>query len=308
MMGRVCTLALTGLLLLHAPQVLASPWTRLRGRARTELRRARTELHHIADRFKQARQRIAGSKPVVVVVEGAKKAGRWVKNNPGKAAAVGVGAAAMFGVVFYAAPALSTAIGTWLTPVAGKTAADIAGVAAGGALASGSRSLLVHSTPMLLKIDPLNVKQLATDVGMSSGFGFVGFAHAATLRSLTRGLGATGVGLFAVNAVGLIGYEMFKDYLQNRIRNRVANDPKRFRDIWKGSLAMETASNLHRCIPGLGLETNFAAKIIGDLGGTIWWDRLINKRNKTAGAAPTPDTRTACARERPDEKIAAPSK
>ncbi len=98
--------------------------------------------------------------------------------------------------------------------------------------------------------------------------------------------------LFGANAVGLIGYEIGKDYLQNRIRNRVASDPKSFKKIWKSSLLMETASNLHRCIPGLGLETNFGAKIIGDLGGTIWWDRIVNSRNadKAKAGQPRPNT------------------
>jgi hypothetical protein len=204
---------------------------------------------------------------------------RWVKAHPKQAIGFGMGTAAMLTTAFYAAPALSAAMAAWLTPTVGSTAASILGTASGGALACGARSLLVHATPMITGVDPFNARQLSADVAMSSTFGFFGFAQAAMLKSLTSLSGASGVGLFATNAVGLIGYEMFKDYLQNRIRNPVANDPKPFKKIWHKSLLMETASNLHRCIPGLNLETNYLAKVMGDLGGTIWWDRIINKRN-----------------------------
>jgi ElaB/YqjD/DUF883 family membrane-anchored ribosome-binding protein len=237
------------------------------------------KLHHFSQGIQHTRDRVVHSKVVQGTVAAAKQAGRWAKKHPAKAVGLGLGAVAMFGTVFYVAPALSAGISGCLTPVIGETAAGVVGTASGGALACGSRSLLVHTTPMVAGVDPFNAKQLATDVGMSSTFGFFGFAQAATLRTITGSLGASGLGLFAANYVGLVGYELLKDYLQNRIRNRVANDPKSFREIWKSSLLMESASNIHRCIPGLHLETNFGAKIIGDLGGTIWWDRIVNKRN-----------------------------
>lgn len=249
---------------------------RLRKTTGTRLRRL---SHGLVERGK--RIGAASRKAFAGAAAAAKSAGRWARKHPAKAVGLGLGTVAMFGTVFYLAPALSTGVATCLSPVVGETAAGIIGTASGGALACGSRSLLVHATPMVTGVDPFNARQLTTDVSMSSTFGFFGFAQAAALRSLTSGLGATGLGLLAANYVGLVGYEVGKDYLQNRIRNRVANDPKRFRDIWKSSLLMETASNLHRCIPGLGLETSFGAKIVGDLGGTIWWDRIVNKRNKT---------------------------
>lgn len=226
--------------------------------------------------------------------QGAIKGARWARKHPLKALGLGLGTAAMLTTVFYAAPLLSGAVSSWLAPQLGATTANILGIASGGALASGSRSLLVHSTPMVIGVDPFNRKQLATDVGMSSAFGFGGFAQAAGLRQLTMLTGASGLALFGANAVGLIGYEVAKDYFQNRLRNRVANDPKSFREIWKSSLVMETVSNLHRCIPGLGLETNFGAKILGDIGGTIWWDRIINKRNDS-GVKPKPTGQQAAA-------------
>lgn len=214
-----------------------------------------------------------------------KTAVRWVKTHPREAIGISAGAVAMLGTAFYAAPALSAAVAAWLTPTIGTTAATVVGTATGGAMACGARSLLVHTTPMALRVDPFNARQLSTDVAMSSTFGFFGFAQAALIKTLTGMTGASGLGLMATNAVGLVGYEMLKDYMQNRIRNPVANDPKPFSKIWHKSLLMETASNLHRCIPGLNLETNYMAKVLGDLGGTIWWDRIINKRNpgKRAG-------------------------
>jgi hypothetical protein len=214
------------------------------------------------------------------IANGTKKAIQWSRKHPRQAIGLGVGTAAMFATVFFVAPALSAGVAQALTPMVGKTMASILGTATGGALACGSRSTLVHITPMVTGVDPFNAKQLSTDVAMSSTFGFFGFAQAAALKSFSGPLASSWFGLFAANYVGLVGYELAKDYLQNRIRNRVANDPKKFKEIWKSSLMMETASNLHRCIPGLGLETNFGAKIIGDLGGTIWWDRIVNKRNK----------------------------
>jgi hypothetical protein len=217
--------------------------------------------------------------------QGVTQACRWARQHPRQAIGIGAGAAAMFAVVFVAAPAVSASVASWLAPVLGKTAAGIVGTGAGGAVACGSRSLLVHSTPMVTGVDPWNGRQLAADVGMSCGFGFVGFGQAAALKGLTTAVGAGGLPLFALNAVGLVGYELGKDFIQNRARSRVANDPKPFRQIWRKALLMELATNLHRCIPGLGLETSFSAKIAGDLGGTIWWDRIINKRNKTSAAA-----------------------
>ena len=239
--------------------------------------------HGLVEGGRRARQ--TGARAFKGAVPAAKKAGRWARKHPAKAVGLGLGAVAMFGTVFYLAPALSAGIGSCLSPVLGETAAGIVGTASGGALACGSRSLLVYSSPMVLGVDRFNAKQLGTDVTMSSTFGFFGFAQAAVLRSTTGAMGVTGLGLFAANYVGLVGYEVFKDYLQNRIRNRVANDPKRFRDIWTSSLVMESVSNLHRCIPGLNLETSFGAKVVGDLGGAIWWDRIVNKHNpgKKAG-------------------------
>lgn len=269
----------------------ARPANGLRGPGQGLLRRcqgvcdAARHLRQSADtRLSQTRER--AGKVLQGTVAAARQAGRWARKHPAKAIGLGLGTVAMFGTVFYVAPALSAGISSCLAPVLGETAAGVVGTASGGALACGARSLLVHSTPMVLKVDPFNARQLATDVGMSSTFGFFGFAQAATLRTVTGSLGVSGPGLFAANYVGLVGYELLKDYLQNRIRNRVANDPKRFRDIWKSSLLMETASNLHRCIPGLNLETNFGAKIVGDLGGTIWWDRIVNQRNTPKKARP----------------------
>ncbi len=243
----------------------------------------RSTLRRLGQRLKRGCKKACevGKRLGAATKRGAIKGTRWARKHPLKALGLGLGTAAMLTSVFYAAPLLSGAVSTWLTPHLGVTTANILGIASGGALASGSRSLLVHSTPMVIGLDPFNRKQLATDVGMSSAFGFGGFAQAAGLRQLTMFTGAGGLALFGINAVGLIGYEVGKDYFQNRIRNRVATDPKSFRKIWKSSLVMETVSNLHRCIPGLGLETNFGAKILGDIGGTIWWDRIINKRNTT---------------------------
>jgi len=102
---------------------------------------------------------------------------------------------------------------------------------------------------MVLGVDPFNARQLATDVSMSSSFGFLGFAQAAVLRSISGKRGLGGLTLFGANVVGLVGYELGQDYLQNRIRNGVASDPKRYGEIWNSSLPMETATNLHRCIP-----------------------------------------------------------
>jgi len=245
---------------------------------------AGTRIDRLGQGLSRTRER--AGKVFKGTVAAARQAGRWAKKHPAKAIGIGLGTVAMFGTVFYVAPALSAGVSSCLAPVLGETAAGVVGTASGGALACGARSLLVHSTPMALKVDPFNARQLSTDVAMSSTFGFFGFAQAATLRTVTGSLGASGLGLFAANYVGLVGYELLKDYLQNRIRNRVANDPKRFRDIWKSSLLMETASNLHRCIPGLNLETNFGAKIVGDLGGTIWWDRIVNQRNTPKKARP----------------------
>jgi hypothetical protein len=216
---------------------------------------------------------------------GAVGIGKWVRQHPRQTLGIGVGAAAMFGVVFWAAPALGAGVTSWLTPLVGKTAGSVLGTAAGGALASGSRSLLVFATPMLTGVDPFNKRQLATDVGMSAGFNFLGFANAAALKSAAAVTGLDGAGLFALNVAGLVGFELGKDYAQNRIRNRVATAPKPFRQIWRKSLVMEVTTNLHRCIPGLGMETNYGAKILGDLGGTIWWDRIVNKRNPQDAAA-----------------------
>ncbi len=223
-----------------------------------------------------------------VVTRTAKAGAKWARENPAKAVGIGLGTAAMFGTAFFVAPALSGAVAQWATPIVGKTVGSILGTATGGALACGSRSLLVHVTPMVAKVDPFNAKQLATDTGMSATFGFFGFAQAAALKGVTAMAGVSGVGLFATNAIGLIGYEIGKDYLQNRIRNRVASDPKKFKDIWKSSLKMETVSNIARCIPGLNLETNFGAKVVGDIGGTIWWDRIVNERNPANKRAKPP--------------------
>jgi len=169
-----------------------------------------------------------------------KKGAKWSKAHPGKALGIGLGTCAMFATVFCVAPALSAGVAGCLAPTLGQTAASVVGTASGGALACGARSLLVHSTPMVLGFDPFNARQLATDVSMSGTFGFFGFAH---------------------------------------------------------SLLMETASNIHRCIPGLGLETNFGAKIIGDLGGTIWWDRIVNSRNDGPKAKPGAGQRQAPANQ-----------
>jgi hypothetical protein len=284
------------------PTRLARIGRRMRARGRLFRRSLRHRGAQVKNKIALVKSRVVGGGKAVVrgagklrsmagnlarATPGAlKKAARWSKKHPGKAAGIALGTAAMFATVFWAAPALSAGVSSWLTPLVGKSAAGIFGIASGGALASGARSLLVHSTPMVLGVDPFNKRQLAVDVGMSSGFGFAGFAQAAAMRQITGLTGVGGLALFATNAVGLIGYEVFKDYLQNRMRSKVANDPKSFRQIWKSSLTMETASNLHRCIPGLGLETNFAAKIIGDLGGTIWWDRIVNSRNDKAAKGP----------------------
>ena len=156
-----------------------------------------------------------------------KKGARWSKAHPGKALGIGLGTCAMFATAFCVAPALSAGVAGCLAPTIGQTAASVVGTASGGALACGARSLLVHSTPMVLGVDPFNARQLGTDVSLSSTFGFFGFAQAAFLKSLGAGLGLSGLALFGANAVGLIGYEIGKDYLQNRIRNRVATDPKK---------------------------------------------------------------------------------
>jgi hypothetical protein len=256
----------------------------LRQRCTKRLQRLGHCVMEGARKLKQVKPRAVMKKTGAALKQGVK----WSREHPGKALGLGLGTAAMFATVFCVAPAVSAGVAGCLTPVLGQTGATIAGTAAGGALACGSRSLLVHSTPMLLKIDPFNARQLATDTAMSATFGFFGFAQAAFLKTLTGGMGSW-LALLAANYVGLVGYELGKDYLQNRIRNRVANDPKSFKEIWKSSLIMETASNLHRCIPGLGLETHFGAKILGDLGGTIWWDRIVNKRNQPhKGQGPGP--------------------
>lgn len=205
----------------------------------------------------------------------------WCRENPRTTAGLVLGTAAMFTVVFWVAPLLTAGFSSLLAPSLGLTVAAIVGTAIGGGLASGTRSLLVHITPMLTGVDPFNRKQLLIDVGMSATFGFFGFAQAAALTSVVTALGVSGFPLFLVTATGLIGYEVLKDFLQNTIRNQWANDPKSFKDIWLQSLSMETMTNVHRCIPGLDLATNFGAKVVADLLGTVWWDRIVNTRNES---------------------------
>ena len=226
-------------------------------------------------------------------VDLARKVIEFAKQHPGRAAAIGTGAVAIAAVALWAAPALAALVAEWLTPVMGAGAAKVVGVGVAGSLASGTRSAVVYSTPMLLGTEPVNKKQLAGDVSMSAGFGFTGFAQAQGLTMLTSAMGASGIGLMALNAIGLVGMEVFKDYIQNAGRNAMgtAGDPKSWtrsvdpktgkvrEGIWKETLLAETATNILRIIPGL--ETNFALKVGGDVAGTVWWDRIVNGRKKS---------------------------
>ena len=222
----------------------------------------------------------------------------FAKEHPAKAAGLGLGAVGVFAVAFWAAPALSAVAAKWLLPVLGKTGAAIAGTATGGALTSGTRSLVVHSAPMVIGVDPVNARQLATDVSMSTGFGFLGFAQAKMVTGLTRALRLPGVASMGVTAVLLVGWEVLKDYIQNHARNKVSAtapkcwtdsvDPvtgKQQRGICSESVVMETATNISRCIPGL--EASFVVKALADVTGTVWWDRILNKRGNAAPASST---------------------
>jgi hypothetical protein len=210
------------------------------------------------------------------VARGGKLAATWIEQNPKTAIGLGAGVVAMFGMVLYVAPVVQGVVAGVLTEPLGVTVAAIVGTAFGGALASGSRSLAVYGTPMALGVERFNPKQLATDVSLSTGFGFVGFAQAASLAYLTTKIGAIGaIGVGVVTFAGLIGYEMLKDFLQLQVRNRVANNPKRFRDIGGQLLVVETLSNAHRALPGL--STSFTAKVLGDLIGGVLLERVVNR-------------------------------
>lgn len=257
---------------------------RARQRLRQRLRRAKpgaalaTTTTTAGARAARAQRPIA--RAAARAVTGVRALGRWMKAHPVITASLVVGFGAMLGVALVAAPALKVAVSGLLAPLFGASAAAIIGTGVGGALASGARSLMVYATPMAVGHDPWNKKQLAADVGMSAGFGFVGFAQAALLTAVTGSVVTGVVATGAAMLVGLVGWELVKDYLQIRIRNRVATYPKNFwdRKTFKRLATMEFLSNAHRALPGLG--TSYIAKVAGDLIGTVLYDRIVNARNQ----------------------------
>jgi hypothetical protein len=225
------------------------------------------------------------------------RAARWSRAHPVKAVSLATGAVAMLATAFWVAPALKIAVTAALEPLVGPGLAGIAGVGLGGALASGTRSLMVHVTPMSTGVDPWNSKQLAVDVGMSTGFGFIGFAQAAGMTALTDSIALGTAATAGTMLLTLVGYEMVKDFIQIKIRNRVASYPKNFSDrrTFTDLLAMETASNAARALPGM--STVYWLKVVSDIAGTVWYDRSVNRhedeepRRKAAGATARPDAR-----------------
>jgi hypothetical protein len=212
--------------------------------------------------------------------KGAEKMVAWVKAHPKKAAIIMAGLlVGVLPISIALAPFISATASAALVPLLGETGASIVGVGAGGALASGSRSLYVNSIPMhVLEVDPKNNKQLATDVSMSTAFGFLGFGQAEALALLAgAAAGAPVVAIIALNLIGLVGYEVAKDFVQNAIRNKVASDPKKFRDIAGSTATMETWSNGVRAFGGLG--TNYVLKVMLDIFSTLAWNRIVNKHN-----------------------------
>jgi hypothetical protein len=205
---------------------------------------------------------------------------KWVEAHPKKAAIIMAGLlAGVLPMTLAFAPLVSAIAISVLGPVIGGTAASIIGIGAGGALASGTRSLFVNAVPMhVLGIDEKNNKQLATDVGMSGAFGFLGFGQAQALATLGAAIGGAPVTLvIALNLVGLVGFEVAKDFVQNAIRNKVASQPKKFRDIAHSTVAMESWSNGIRAVPGLG--TNYLLKVAADILSSVVWNRIVNKQN-----------------------------
>jgi hypothetical protein len=194
----------------------------------------------------------------------------WVRTHPTEATVLGVGTLGMFATGLYVSPEIAQHVRDVADPHVGHTAAVMLGTASGGAVASGTRSLLVHAAPMITGIDPVNKKQLATDVAMSTGFNFPGFAVAEGLNLATGDM--TPVARAASLFTGLIGWEMAKDFMQMKLRSRFATVPKRFRDVWKELLVMEITSNAHRIF----FPTSFAAKQAGDVFGVAFYDRIVN--------------------------------